>query len=64
VRFGGTLTVGALFLAGAGVRGLTTQGSFEQGIGNLWGLVLILAAAFGALVSGGVALLFRSLRSP
>jgi len=60
----GTLTVGVVFLAAAGVRGLTTQGSFEKGIGTLWGLVLIFAAVFGALVSGGVALLFRFLRSP
>ena len=60
----GAVAVGVVFLAGAGVRGLTTQGSFEKGIGNLWGLVLILAAVFGALVSGGVALLFHGVRSP
>ena len=51
----GALAVGVVFLAGAGVRGLTTQGWFEKGIGNLWGLVLILAAVLGALVSGGAA---------
>jgi hypothetical protein len=60
----GTLAVGVVFLASAGVRGVMTQGSFEKGIGNLWGLVLIFAGMFGALVSGGVALLFRFLRSP
>jgi hypothetical protein len=39
-----------------------TRGSFEEGIGNLWGLVPIFAALFGALVSAGVALLFHGLR--
>jgi hypothetical protein len=60
----GALAVGVVFLAGAGIRGLTTQGSFAKGIGNLWGLLLILAAVFGALVSGGVALLFHGMRAP
>jgi hypothetical protein len=58
----GALAVGIVFVVGAGVHGLTTQGSFEKGIGNLWGLVLIFAALFGALVSAGVALLFYGLR--
>ena len=58
----GACAVGVVFVAGAGVHGLTTQGSFEKGIGNLWGLVLIFAALFGALVSAGVALLFHGLR--
>ena len=58
----GAFAVGAVFVVGAGVHGLTTQGSFEKGIGNLWGLVLIFAALLGALVSAGVALLFYGLR--
>jgi hypothetical protein len=57
----GTSTVGVIFIVGAGVHGLTTQGSFEKGVGNLWGLILIFAVFFGALVSGGVALLFYGL---
>ena len=60
----GALAVSVLFVVGAGVRGLATQGSFEKGIGNLWGLLLILPAVFGALVSGGVALLFNGVRPP
>jgi hypothetical protein len=58
----GAFAVGIVFVVGAGVHGLTTQGSFEKGIGNLWGLVLIFAVLFGALVSAGVALLFYGLR--
>ena len=58
----GAFVVGAVFVVGPGVHGLTTQGSFEKGIGNLWGLVLIFAALLGALVSAGVALLFYGLR--
>jgi hypothetical protein len=58
----GAFAVGAVFVVGAGVHGLSTQGSFEKGIGNLWGLVLIFAALLGALVSAGVALLFYGLR--
>ena len=58
----GAFGVGVIFVAGAGVHGLMTQGSFEKGIGTLWGLVLIFAALFGALVSGGVALLFQGIQ--
>jgi hypothetical protein len=58
----GALAVGVVFLVGAGVHGLATRGSFEKGIGNLWGLILIFAVLFGALVSGGMALLFYGLR--
>ena len=58
----GAFAVGVVFVAGAGVHGLTTQGSFEKGIGNLWGLVVMFAALLGALVSAGVALLFHGLR--
>lgn len=58
----GALAVGVAFVVGAGVHGLATRGSFEKGIGNLWGLVLIFAVLFGGLVSGGVALLFHGVR--
>jgi hypothetical protein len=58
----GALVVAVVFVVGAGVRGLITQGSFEKGVGNLWGLIVILAVFLGALVSGGVALLFYRLR--
>ena len=58
----GAVAVGAVFVIGAGVYGLTTQGSFEKGIGNLWGLILIFAALLGALVSAGVALLLHGTR--
>ena len=58
----GAVAVAAAFVVGAGVHGLATQGSFEKGIGTLWGLVLIFAALFGALVSAGIALLFHGWR--
>jgi hypothetical protein len=57
----GALAVGVVFVVGAGIYSLTAQGSFEKGIGNLWGLILIFALLFGALVSGGIALLFHGL---
>ena len=65
-RFGtsGALAVGVIFVVGAGGRGLATHGSFETGIGNLWGLLLILPVVFGAMVSGGVALLFNAVGPP
>ena len=58
----GSLVAGVIFVVGSGIHGLTTQGSFERGIGNLWGLVVIFALLFGAVVSGGMALLFRGLQ--
>jgi hypothetical protein len=58
----GAFAVGVVVVAGVGVHSRLTQGSFEEGIGNLWGLVLIFAALFAALVSAGVALLFHGLR--
>jgi hypothetical protein len=58
----GALAVGVIFVAGAGVRGMISRGSFEKGVGNLWGLILIFALLFGTLVSGGMALLFHGLR--
>ena len=59
----GTLGIGVVFIVGAGLYGLTTQGSFEKGIGTLWGLILIFATVFGAIVSGGAALLLHAVRS-
>jgi hypothetical protein len=58
----GAFAVGVVFVVGAGVHGLMTRGSFEKGIGNLWGLVVIFALLLGTLVSGGMALLFYGLR--
>ena len=58
----GAFAVGVVFVLGAGIHGLTTQGSFEKGIGNLWGLILIFAVLLGALVSAGVALMSYGLR--
>jgi hypothetical protein len=54
----GALAVSVVFVVGAGVHGLITRGSFEKGVGNLWGLLVIFALLLGALVSGGMALLF------
>jgi hypothetical protein len=58
----GVFAVGVGFVVSAGVHGLTTRGSFEKGIGNLWGLIFIFALVLGALVSGGTALLFHGSR--
>lgn len=58
----GALAVGVVFVVGAGVHGLMTRGSFEKGVGNLWGLVLVFALFFGVIVSGGIVLLLHGLR--
>ena len=58
----GAVAVATVVVVGSGVQCLATQGSFEKGIGNLWGLVLIFAALFGSFVSAGVALLLYGLR--
>jgi hypothetical protein len=58
----GAVAVGVGFVVSAGVHGMATRGSFEKGIGNLWGLVVIFALLFGALVSGGMALLLHAIR--
>ncbi len=58
----GALALCAVFLVGSGVRSLITEGSFEKGIGNLWGLIVIVALVLGAVVSGGLALLFYGAR--
>ena len=54
--------VGIVFVVGAGVHGVMTRGSFEKGVGNLWGLIVIFALLLGAFVSGGLALLLYGLR--
>jgi hypothetical protein len=51
-------------LVGFGVHGLATKGSFAEGVGNLWGLLVVFAALFGALVSGGVAFVLFAVRRP
>jgi len=60
----GAFAVAVVFVVGAGVRGLMTQGSFEKGTGNLWPLIVIFAVLLSALVSGGLALLLHGLRPP
>jgi hypothetical protein len=58
----GPCAIASAVVIGAGLRGLIARGSFQEGIGNLWGLLVIFALLFGALVSGGTALLFRGAR--
>ena len=38
--------------------------SLEKGPGNLWGLIVILGAVFGAIVAAGTALLWYALHGP
>jgi hypothetical protein len=59
---GGVLAVVIAFFTIAGIYGLMRFGAVEKGIGNLWGLVAIFWAVFGALVSAGLALLFYAWR--
>jgi hypothetical protein len=59
---GGVLAVIIAFFTIGGIYGLMRFGSVEKGIGNLWGLVAIFWAVFGAFVSAGLALLFYAWR--
>src|SRR5678816_301653 len=59
----GVLAASVVFVLGCGVNGMMTRGSFEEGVGNLWGLIVIFALVFGAMVSGGLALLIDNGRS-
>ena len=52
------LVLSVTVLLGRGFYSLMASGSFGEGIGNLWPLVLILWLMAGTAVAGGVALLF------
>jgi hypothetical protein len=56
--------LGLVVVVGSGIHGLITFGSFERGVGNLWGLIVIFAVLLGAFVAGGLALLWLALRMP
>lgn len=63
----GVWGAGAVSLAvvfGSGVHGLIMFGSFERGVGTLWGLIVVFAVLFGAFVAGGLALLWFALGTP
>ena len=59
---GGVLAVAIAFFTIDGIYSLMRFGAVEKGFGNLWGLVAIFWAVFGALVSAGLALLFYAWR--
>jgi hypothetical protein len=62
VGLGGVLVVAIAFFTIGGICGLMRSGSVEKGSANLWGVVAIFWAVFGALVSAGLALLFYAWR--
>jgi hypothetical protein len=51
-------------VAASGIYGLVALGSFERGVGNLWGLIVIFTVVLGAIVAAGLALLWVALRRP
>ena len=53
-----------LVVFGYGVYGLVALGSFERGVGTLWGLIVIFAVLLGAFVAAGLALLWFALGRP
>jgi hypothetical protein len=64
---GGTAGVASAALAvvlASGIYGQVALGSFERGIGTLWGMVVIFAVVLGAIVAAGLALLWMALRRP
>ena len=60
----GVLAACTVFFVGCGIYGIAKYGSFEKGIGNLWGVLVIFWGVLGALVSAGIALLFYAWRGP
>ena len=48
----------------SGIYGLVAFGSFERGVGTLWGLIMIFAVLLGAFVAAGLALLWLALQRP
>jgi hypothetical protein len=58
----GSFIVSSACMVGFGFHGMITKGSFAEGVGNLWGLVVVFALLFGALVSGGIAFLLFAVR--
>jgi hypothetical protein len=52
------------FLLGSGFYAFVASGSFEQGIGNLGGLLLTLWFILGTAASAGLALLFYGIQDP
>lgn len=59
-----SLAFSIAFVIGCGIYGLIVHGSFERGVGNLWGLIVIFWVLFGGVVAAGVGLLFFGLRGP
>jgi hypothetical protein len=53
-----------VFFGGGSLCGFVKYGLFDSVFGNLWGLLAIFWRVLGALVAGGVALLFYAWRGP
>lgn len=58
---GGIAAIAAWILKSA-LHGWLALGSWEKGVGNLWGLVLILGGALVAMVAAGAGLAWHALR--
>jgi len=59
-----SLLLSVAFVVCRGIYGLITSHSFEQGVGNLWGLIVIFWCGLGAVVAAGIAFLFFGLQGP
>jgi hypothetical protein len=53
-----------VFFGGGSLYGIVKYGSFDKVIGNLWGAMAFFWGVLGALVAGGIALLFYAWRGP
>jgi hypothetical protein len=54
----GAAALGLIVVVVSGLYGVLVLGSFERGVGNLWGLIVIFATLLGAFVAAGLALLW------
>jgi hypothetical protein len=61
---GSSLMLSVAFVVCRGLYGLITSHSFEQGVGNLWGLIVIFWFLLGTVAAAGIALLLYGLQGP
>lgn len=59
--FAGVMALTAAWVVGAGVYGWLIRGSVGEGLGNLWGLVVIFGAVLGAVVAAGAGLIWYAI---
>ena len=59
-----SLILSIAFVVCRGIQGLIASHSFEAGVGNLWGLIVIFWFSLGTVAAAGIALLLFGLQGP